>query len=271
MKIKKISVVLILCLMLASMWSVSAFAVTEGLPKVIDNAELLTPEQEEDLTNKILQINSAYNFEVVIHTTLSCGEKTPQAYADDYYDYSGYDSDGVILVIDIGGRNYYISTKGYGITAFTDYGLAELEDAFVPKLSEGDYYGASCTFINTAVNYLDAAKSGTPYDVPPEPEKKKGFGAYFLAILICTAVSAGIGGVSVAVMKSKMNTARSNNMAENYIDRNSVNITQSDDMFLYATVTKTRIETDSDHGSSGGSSTHTSSSGSTHGGSGGKF
>lgn len=49
----------------------------------------------------------------------------------------------------------------------------------------------------------------------------------------------------------------------------SMNITESRDMFLYDTVTRTAKPKDNDSG--GGSSTHTSSSGSTHGGGGGKF
>lgn len=49
----------------------------------------------------------------------------------------------------------------------------------------------------------------------------------------------------------------------------SMNITESRDMFLYNTVTRTAKPKDNDSG--GGSSTHTSSSGSTHGGGGGKF
>ncbi|WP_449077534.1 hypothetical protein [Ruminococcus sp.] len=50
--------------------------------------------------------------------------------------------------------------------------------------------------------------------------------------------------------------------------RGSLNVTESRDLFLYKTFTRTAKPKNN---SSSGSSTHTSSSGSTHGGGGGKF
>lgn len=50
--------------------------------------------------------------------------------------------------------------------------------------------------------------------------------------------------------------------------KESLNITEKRDLFLYRTVSRTAKPKNE---SSGGSSTHTSSSGSTHGGGGGKF
>ncbi len=57
--------------------------------------------------------------------------------------------------------------------------------------------------------------------------------------------------------------------AGNYIKSNSLKIIDSKDMFLYANLSKTKIE--KAQSSSSGSSTHRSSSGRSHGGSRGKF
>ena len=59
--------------------------------------------------------------------------------------------------------------------------------------------------------------------------------------------------------------------ANSYIKENSLNVTRSEDQFLYSTVNKTAKAKETSSSSSGGSSTHTSSSGRTHGGTGGKF
>ena len=58
--------------------------------------------------------------------------------------------------------------------------------------------------------------------------------------------------------------------ATNYIVENSLTVTQAEEKFLYKTIDKVARPKES-KSSSGGSSTHTSSSGRTHGGAGGKF
>lgn len=62
--------------------------------------------------------------DVVVVTTNTLVKKTVQEYADDIYDYGnfgyGQDKDGILLLISLGEENdCYISTCGYGITAFT--------------------------------------------------------------------------------------------------------------------------------------------------------
>lgn len=72
-------------------------------------------------------------------------------------------------------------------------------------------------------------------------------------------------------MKAKLKTVRFQAAAGNYMKnmkRGSLNVTESRDLFLYKTFTRTAKPKNN---SSSGSSTHTSSSGSTHGGGGGKF
>lgn len=76
--------------------------------------------------------------------------------------------------------------------------------------------------------------------------------------------------IVVGTMKSKLKTVRFQAAANNYVKAGSMNLTESRDIFLYNTMTKTKKEKN-DSSSGGGSSTHTTSSGSTAGGGGGKF
>ena len=74
-------------------------------------------------------------------------------------------------------------------------------------------------------------------------------------------------------MKRQMKTVEKEYGAANYA-RGGLNLRASDDRFLYANVSKTRIQRDTEHrsgGGGGGSSVHFSSSGRSHGGSHGKF
>ena len=72
-------------------------------------------------------------------------------------------------------------------------------------------------------------------------------------------------------MENQLETVRSALAAISYIKENSLSVTRSKDQFLYSTVNKTAKPKETSSSSGGGSSTHTSSSGRTHGGTGGKF
>ena len=75
----------------------------------------------------------------------------------------------------------------------------------------------------------------------------------------------------VGGMKGKLKTVRYKAAADSYMKKDSLVLRENNDLFLYHTVTKTAKAKDSESGASGGSSTHTSSTCTTHGGSSGKF
>lgn len=72
-------------------------------------------------------------------------------------------------------------------------------------------------------------------------------------------------------MKGKLKTVRAQKAANSYMKKDSMQITESRDLFLYHTVTRTAKASGGSSGGRGGSSTHRSASGTTHGGGGGKF
>ncbi len=254
-------------------FSASAELIDPELPRVVDKADLLSDSEEQALSDKIDDIISKYDFDVVILTESGIGGKSPMKFADDYYDYEGYGAnsggDGVLFLIDMEFRDWWISTKGYGITVFTDYGIDKIEDIVIPDLSDGEYYDAFETFLSTTEEYIRAADSGKPYDVDntynTSADRTR-------LILFSVAVGLGIGLVValivVLVFKSQLKSVKFEYAAREYEVKNSFNVTRSHDVFLYRNVTKRR-KPESNGG--GGSSTHRSSSGSSHGGGGGKF
>lgn len=74
--------------------------------------------------------------------------------------------------------------------------------------------------------------------------------------------------IIVGSMKGKLKSVHSQAAANSYMKKDSLNVTESTDLFLYHNMTRTEKKKES---SSEGSSTHTSSSGTTHGGGSGKF
>lgn len=149
-----------------------------GKPTLVDKEHLVSDSRAEALSKRLKEIGSAYQCDVVIVTVPTLGSKTAEEYADDYFDYNGYgygatpnangttvDGDGILLLISTEERDYWISTSGYGITAFTDYGIQTyLEDRFLPYLSNDDYNGGFNAFADGCEYLLKNAREGVPYD-----------------------------------------------------------------------------------------------------------
>ena len=250
------------------------------LSRVVDLAGVIDSARLSRLNELADQVSEKYQCDVAAAVVPSLGGKYIVDYADDFFIYNGYgmgaDRDGILLVVSVGDREYAEATHGYGITAFTDYGLTNyLEPRFVGSLSSGDWAGAVERYINASGELLEQARNGKPYDYyEPERVQKSFKDVAPGAALISAIVGFFSGGIPTAAMKSKMKSVEKNYGAANYA-RGGLNLRISDDRFLYANVSKTPIPRQTEHHSSGGhgggSTTHISSSGHTFGGSHGKF
>lgn len=268
-----------------SSFTVSAFAADSfpeipgfnSGPRVVDDADLLTESEEDALEDKIEAIMTEQSFDVVIHTAPTTGGKSVVAYSDDYFDYNGYgygsNHDGLIFVLVMDTRDYYTSTCGYGITAFTDYGIDYIGGRVVSYLSDGEYYDAFSKYLYYVEDFLVKAKNGSPVD-SYGTSKESLASRLVSAIPVALVIALVVAFIVTSVLKSGMKTVKQNPLANNYIKNGSFKLTNSRDIYLYSHTSKVRRETSSSGGGShsgGGSSTHTSSSGSSHGGGGGKF
>ena len=89
---------------------------------------------------------------------------------------------------------------------------------------------------------------------------------FLMNLAICFVIGLVIAAIATAIMKGQLKSVRSQAGASSYVKSGSLNVTHRQDLFLYRDVKRTAKPKDS-----GGSSTHTSSSGRSHGGGGGKF
>lgn len=262
------------------------------LPKIVDDADLLTDSQVSVLKETAQEIADTYQMDVVIVTVWTLDGKSPQDYADDYFDYQGYgigaDRSGILLLIAMGTREWYISTSGEAIYAITDYGVESLFEEMSWYLSDGEYYEAFSAYLSALPEYFDRYQSGDPIDgyagdyqgpgsySPGDQEEivhyqdREGFGIGNL--LISLAIGAAVGGLTLLIMSAKMNSRRQQTNASAYIKQGSYYLYKSHDRYLYSHVSKVpRAQSSSGGGSGGGSSVHRSSSGRRHGGGGGRF
>ena len=118
MKRKMISLLAVLLVLTIFVLPVSAAS-----PRLADEAGLLSGTECTAIEKQLDELSTQYGLDVVIVTTDSTGSSTPMEYADDYFDYNDYTPDGVLLLVSIEEGDWWISTTGYGITAFTDAGI----------------------------------------------------------------------------------------------------------------------------------------------------
>ena len=237
-------------------------------PRLVDEADLLSNSEEDDLRKKLDNISDEYKCDVVVATVNDLDGKSATAYADDFFDYSGYgygnSADGILLLISIDDRDWAISTAGDGIYAFTDAGLDYMKGKFKPYLSDNEFYEAFDCFADLCDKFLLQAETGKPYDKGNMPLSALEW--YFIPIAIGIAVVISL--IVANTMKASLNSVKPQKSAANYMRQGSMRITNQRENYLYNNVTRVKIESSN---SGGGSSTHTSSSGRSHGGASGKF
>ena len=278
-------------------WSLCAVASAEDgltvqilsnseLPHVVDQANLLSDDEEAALTALAESISAKQACDVVILTEYGLGGQLPRDYADDYFDYNGYgvgaDRSGILLLLDMEERDWWISTRGDAIQAFTDNGIQYLWSKSAAWISGASYKRGFEAFLNTADTML-SAYHGTLSEEELEafeedyaeftgdsdyPTRRKP------SVVKTTVFALGIGAVLgfllIGGAKAQLKSVRSNYSATNYRRPESMHLDGKRDIYLYANTTSRVIETQRT-GGGGGSSTHISSSGATHGGGGGKF
>lgn len=268
MKKIKYAIITIFTLLIVFATCVSASSNT----RVIDDAGILTTDEKETLETTISEIKNNYNFDVVILTKKNLEGKTPKDYADNYYDKGGYglgsERDGMLLLLSTESRDYYISTKGYGRKAFTEYGVEYISNDLVEYLKDNNYYDAFEGFLSNADIFLKQTHNDAPFDadnpvvIGTPVERALG------VLIIITPVSILIAFIIVMVKRGKHKTAVPENFANNYVRKDSFNLIKETDTFLYTDTTKTKIEKES---SSDNNSSYTSGSDDNHGGGGGKY
>lgn len=240
----------------------------DGRPRLVDLAGLLTREEFNSLIDRLNRVSESKKFDIVICTVDSTDGKRVADFADDMFDYDGYgygiDRDGVLLLISMEERDWYISTRGFGITAFSSSGIQYTGNEIKGYLGNGEYLAAFNKFVDICEEFVDNARNG---DIDNNGTTESG-SRPFPVLLIPISLLAGfvIALIVVGVMKSQLKSVRSQAAANCYVVPESMVVTDNLDLFLYSNVTRTEKPKNNDGGGS-----HTSSSGAEHGGGGGKF
>jgi uncharacterized protein len=236
-------------------------------PRLVDKANLLTSSEETELLSVLDEISERQQLDIIAVIVNSLEGKSPQTYADDFYDQHNYgfgsQKDGILLLVAMETRDYYISTSGYAIHAFTDAGIDHIGNTIADDLGDKNYVSALKNYAELCDDYITQAKEGAPYDTGNMPKGDYDIMQY---LLISLAIGLIVALIVTGVMKSKLKSVRFKSGAADYVKKGSFILTESRDIYLYRNVTR-RAKPKNESGSS----THSSSSGRSHGGGGGKF
>lgn len=217
---------------------------------VVDGANMLTSKEEEMLEDLIAEFVEKNGFDLYVVTITDRGWLLMDQYARGVY--SGGE-DGIILLVEYvyGGNDneFLIVPFGYGEYAFNSYGVLYIEDEIVGYLGDDYFYRGFEEFVDLADDFLREAREGEPYS---ESNKRRKTEDIVLTYVIIFVASLAVGLITVSVMKKKMNNARPQKLAHDYIKSGSFNLKVHRDIFLYSQVTRTR-KSNSSSSSGGGS------------------
>ena len=267
---------MVLCLSAVGFWGPAVTVnAADDMMRISDWAGLLSDDEVAELSDQLDEISERQQFDVVIVTLDSLEGADVTAYADDFFDYNGYgfgeNKDGILFLISMGEREMCMSTTGYGITAFTDAGQNYIYDQIMTYIKDGDYATAFTTFAAQCDGFITQARTGEPYDIdnlPEEPFSVVG------ALIIAVGIGFIISLIATGIMRLQLHSVYSRQAAEDYMIKDSMQVTRSNDLFLYKQVERREKPKEVEQekpSSQGGSTTHVSSSGTTHGGSSRKF
>ena len=242
---KRFSICLLLCLLLAVTLLLPAFASEEAPPRLVDEGDLLTDAEEIAVEAELDRISEEWDMDFVIVTAESLYGASEQDYADDYFDYGGYRYDGALLLLCPNEDARYLSTCGEAIDIIE---LEAIRSGVLSHYENGDYYAACLGFADTCEALLEdgnSASGGFP------------FGLLLLALLIGAVLSFLI---PMGVLKGQLKTVAPKVEAADYLRQGSMNLRVERDIFLFRNVSRTAKPKNNSSG------THTSSSGRSHGG-----
>ena len=296
---KRIIAAALTVLTLAFLMTGVCFAETEYEPlgRLYDEYGVLSEDEYNTVLEALNVVSDRFQVDTsiaVVDSIEEYGYDDITAYADDLFDYYSYgtgaNKDGILFVIAMAERKWALSTHGIAIQYVTDKGNEYLQEQFLPYLSDGDYekafwaYAKGCDYLygertgqrpsvyfeqsdsyDEEHNFYD--ENYDPYEPIPVSRRLEMTARYIpIALLVGFLLSM----IPMGIMKAKLHTVQQRSGAADYVDRDSLRITNARDIFLYRTVNRTRrAQENEDHG--GPSTTHTSSSGETHGGSSGSF
>ena len=159
----------------------------------------------------------------------------------------GSGKDGIMLTLAVKSRDYVTIGFGQGSYSFSNEGITYMEDAVKDYLGDEDWFGGCDAYYSNIREQLEY------YSVKGETWTEPDLLSLILKILAALGIPAGVAASTISREKAAMKTAHEQTEAQNYLVRDSFELTRSSDSFVNTTMTVAPIprHEDSDSGGSG--------------------
>ena len=170
MKTKLFALPLLLLILAAPSFSNDRAVDNVGIAgdRIVDNAGLLSDTERRALAALLDSVSLAHNFDIVIVSEKSIGQKTPEAFADDFFDNNGYGlgggQDGSLFLQVTGSRDIHVSTAGRGIKTLRPAAREKLLSDAAKHLKKGETYTAYRAVVADWDKYLKLEAKGKSYN-----------------------------------------------------------------------------------------------------------
>jgi len=243
---------------------------------VSDSAGLFTAEEIQQLSQEADTLNETIKGEVFIETTNSATDDI-EYYTDRYLaDRIGNDNNGSALVINMGIREFHVSTSGNMIDYLTDARLNDMLDDMYDAASAGNYFQAALIYLQQSASFVDAGVPGGHYRVDRDTGKITYYKVLTPVEIVISLVVAAIAGIAFFVIVKSRYQLKMGGYKYPYREKSAIKLTQKEDRLVNSFVTTRRIPRPPKNnggggGFGGGGSTTHSSGGGTFGGGGRSF
>ena len=219
--------------------SCTVFA-SEKKQRLYDDADLLTESEEYSLMDRLDSVSETYKVDVIIVTIDTVGNYTPDEYIEYIYDGNdfgyGENRDGVLLMIAMKEREYRILSNGFGATAISPDDIDFIGEYITYELSEGLYADAFHLFIDECEYEINGEINGFPFE----------FG---INLFISFVIGFVIALIATGIMRLKLKSVEKQLAATEYIKSGSMQVTVSNDLFLYRTIQRHKRATNNSNSS----------------------
>ena len=149
---KKTLFYLIICFLLVSILVVPVAAKSTF---AMDYAGVMSSGETTYLNDWCSHLQQDHGLDVVLLTVPNLMGTDIQNFTDDFYENNRYGNNGLIFLVDMGSRQWHISTSGTAIELLSDSDLEKIEKAVIPYFSDGRYYDGFCHFLDILPDYLN--------------------------------------------------------------------------------------------------------------------
>lgn len=227
------------------------FSVADAaLQPVTDQAGLLSAAQIEQLNQKIKRVEQTHKIKIGVVFAKSVGGRDMVSASDELLqkNFNNGTNGGIVLLVDMRDHKYEIAIDKRMTEKITNLeGIPFLKKKIQPPLSAGNYADAANEFVinvDSLITYYEA--NGMPYG----SRSAKGFDPMAATMAVVAALLIGIFIRSALI--GSMSNVRHAMEAIDYLKKDTVQLTENRDTFLFMNVKRRPKGGGGSHGGGGG-------------------